>query len=118
MDRAPSMNLQTRLLAFLLLHGILIVQCRNLISPGNQAYQSKDDASIQNRITALLLHKNILNQDDDIGLELAIRTAQLQELEALREELSMEKELVSRAVEKEASQPSKRGEACFWKYCV
>ncbi|XP_035379303.1 urotensin 2 domain containing [Electrophorus electricus] len=113
------MNLRPGLLAFLLLHGILTVQCRNLIGPGNQGFQSKDDSSIQNRIIALLLHKNIISdQDDDNGLELAIRIAQLQEVEALREELNMEKQLASRPLEKETPLPSKRGEACFWKYCV
>uniref|UniRef100_A0A4W4FKC0 Uncharacterized protein n=1 Tax=Electrophorus electricus TaxID=8005 RepID=A0A4W4FKC0_ELEEL len=103
MDRIPSMNLRPGLLAFLLLHGILTVQCRNLIGPGNQGFQSKDDSSIQNRIIALLLHKNIISdQDDDNGLELAIRIAQLQERIS---SMSLKYFLFVLL-------------ACFWKYCV
>ncbi|XP_036442000.1 urotensin 2 domain containing [Colossoma macropomum] len=119
MDRIPSANLLPTLLTFLLLQGVLNVQTRSLVGSGNQVFQSKDDADIQNRILALLLHKNIIpDQEDIIGLELGSRIAELQELEALREELNLKRQLGSRAMDRTNSQPSKRGDACFWKYCV
>ncbi|KAL7866639.1 hypothetical protein AOLI_G00144530 [Acnodon oligacanthus] len=80
MDRIPSANLLPTLLTFLLLQGVLNVQTRSLVGSGNQVFQSKDDANIQNRIIALLLHKNIIpDQEDMIGLELGSRIAELQE---------------------------------------
>uniref|UniRef100_A0AAR2LJ74 Urotensin 2 domain containing n=1 Tax=Pygocentrus nattereri TaxID=42514 RepID=A0AAR2LJ74_PYGNA len=67
MDRIPSANLLTTLLTFLLLQGVLNVQTRSLV--GNQVFQSKDDANIPNRIIALLLHNNIIpDQEDVIGM--------------------------------------------------
>ncbi|XP_066503358.1 urotensin 2 domain containing [Hoplias malabaricus] len=120
MDRIPSVNLLPTLLAFLLLNCVLHVHLRSLAGPaGNQVFSSKDDGSIQNRIIALLLHKNqIPDQEDMPGLELANRIAELQELETLREQLELEKQLASITMGRASSQPRKRGDACFWKYCV
>ncbi|KAI4900009.1 hypothetical protein NFI96_014512 [Prochilodus magdalenae] len=116
MDRIPSVNLVPTLLTFLLLHGVLHVQARSIVGSGNQVFQSKDDANLQNRIIALLLHKNIIpEQEDVIGLELAGKIAQLQELEALREELNLEKQLASRTMDRASSRPSKRGDGEFLK---
>ncbi|XP_067253004.1 urotensin 2 domain containing [Chanodichthys erythropterus] len=119
MDRKPSGSLLP-LLAFLLLIGALNVHTRSLASPVNQVFHSKDDSDIQNQILAFLLRKNIMpvQEKDVLGLELARKITELQGLAALQEELNLERNLVSSAIEKERLMTSKRDDACFWKYCV
>ncbi|XP_067271197.1 urotensin 2 domain containing [Pseudorasbora parva] len=119
MDRKPSGSLLPRL-AFLLLIGALHVHTRSLASPANQDFHSKDDSDIQNQILAFLLRKNIMpvQEKDVLGLELARKITELQELAVLQEELNLERKLVSNAIEEDRSMISKRDDACFWKYCV
>ncbi|KAK9967435.1 hypothetical protein ABG768_001836 [Culter alburnus] len=119
MDRKPSGSLLP-LLAFLLLIGALNVHTRSLASPVNQVFHSKVDSDIQNQILAFLLRKNIMpvQEKDVLGLELARKITELQGLAALQEELNLERNLVSNAIEKERLMTSKRDDACFWKYCV
>uniref|UniRef100_A0A8C1M5B0 Urotensin 2 domain containing n=1 Tax=Cyprinus carpio TaxID=7962 RepID=A0A8C1M5B0_CYPCA len=108
------------LLAFLLLIGALNFHTRSLASPVNQVFHSKDDSDVQNQILAFLLRKNILpvQEKDVVGLKLARKITELQELVALQEELNVESKLVSNAIEKERLMTSKRDDSCFWKYCV
>ncbi|XP_039524600.1 urotensin 2 domain containing [Pimephales promelas] len=119
MDRKSSVSPLTHL-AFLLLIGALNVHTRSLANPENQVFHSKDDSDIQNQILAFLLRKNIMpvQENDVLGLELARKITELQELAVLREELQLERKLVSDAIEKDRSMTSKRDDACFWKYCV
>ncbi|XP_077082821.1 urotensin 2 domain containing [Siphateles boraxobius] len=118
MDKKPSGSLLPRL-AFLLLIGALNVHTRSIASPENQVFHSKDDSDIQNQILSFLLRKNIMpvQENDALGLELARKITELQEV-FLQEELNLERKLVSNAIEKERSMTSKRDDACFWKYCV
>ncbi|XP_049321893.1 urotensin 2 domain containing [Astyanax mexicanus] len=119
MDRIPLVNLLPTLVALLLLQGVVSAQSRSVVSSGNQLLQSKDDSNIQNRILAFLLHKNrVPVQDDVIEIEMASRITELQELDAIREALNLERQLSSRAMDRASSQPAKRSDACFWKYCV
>ncbi|CAB1324611.1 unnamed protein product [Coregonus sp. 'balchen'] len=52
------------------------------------------------------------------GLELANKLEELEEIEALKEDLELERELSSNTLAEDKSIPRKRGEPCFWKYCV
>ncbi|XP_043078415.1 urotensin 2 domain containing [Puntigrus tetrazona] len=119
MARPSSGSLLPRL-AFLLLIGALNIHTRSLASPVNQVFRSKGSLDVQNGILAFLLRKNIMpvQEKDVIGLELARKIVELQELEALQEELNVERKLASNAIEKERPTTSKRNDACFWKYCV
>uniref|UniRef100_A0A8C1WNV4 Urotensin 2 domain containing n=1 Tax=Cyprinus carpio TaxID=7962 RepID=A0A8C1WNV4_CYPCA len=119
MDRLSSGRLLPRL-AFLLLIGALNFHTRSLASPVNQVFHSKDDSDVQNQILAFLLRKNIMpvQEKDVVGLKLARKITELQELVALQEELNVERKLVSNTIEKERLMTSKRDDSCFWKYCV
>ncbi|NP_001245247.1 urotensin 2 domain containing precursor [Danio rerio] len=115
MDRTiPSVLLQ---IAFLLLVGAFSVHTRSLESPVNQVFQSKDDSDIQDQILAFLLRKNVmpLQEKDLLGLELARKITELQELQ---KELNLERKLVSNAMDNRRSMTRKRDDTCFWKYCV
>ncbi|XP_051977407.1 urotensin 2 domain containing [Xyrauchen texanus] len=119
MERLTSASFLPQLLAFLIVISTLSIRIRSLASPVNQVFHSKDDSDIQNQIVAFLLRKNIMPaQEDVVELELASKITELQKLAVLKEELNLEKKLVSNAIEKERSMPNKRDDACFWKYCV
>uniref|UniRef100_A0A3B1J6N3 Urotensin 2 domain containing n=1 Tax=Astyanax mexicanus TaxID=7994 RepID=A0A3B1J6N3_ASTMX len=114
MDRIPLVNLLPTLVALLLLQGVVSAQSRSVVSSGNQLLQSKDDSNIQNRILAFLLHKNrVPDQDDVIEIEMASRITELQELDAIREALNLERQLSSRAMDRASSQPAKRSDGKY-----
>uniref|UniRef100_A0A8D0CNY4 Urotensin-2B n=1 Tax=Sander lucioperca TaxID=283035 RepID=A0A8D0CNY4_SANLU len=86
---------------------------------GNNVFNPKEDTNHQSKILALLLHNSLVpvEKDDPLGLELANKLAQLEELQALREDLELEREITANLAEGK-SITRKRGEPCFWKYCV
>ncbi|KAM6962655.1 urotensin 2 domain containing [Aplochiton taeniatus] len=120
MYRVVSVNSCLGLLGLLLLQGVLTGEGRSILSPGNHVFHQKEDTDAQNKILALFLHKRLspLERNDPLGLQLANKLAELDELEALREDLELEREITSSVFSEEKSLPRKRGEPCFWKYCV
>ncbi|XP_061883815.1 urotensin 2 domain containing [Entelurus aequoreus] len=118
MDRVRVINYFLGLLALVLLQGATDAEGRSLLNTGNHVFSPKDDADVQGKILSLLLHKSLVpvEKNDPPGLGLAEKLAELEELEALREDLELEKELAVNLVDKPAT--GKRGEPCFWKYCV
>ncbi|XP_042564737.1 urotensin 2 domain containing [Clupea harengus] len=107
MDRVISINLFLGVLLILPLHGVLDVQA-SILTPGNQILRHKGNADIQNKILALLLRKSLesIERNDALEFELSSKGEDLEELQG---------QIISKADGKEHS---KRGEACFWKYCV
>ncbi|XP_065812414.1 urotensin 2 domain containing isoform X1 [Labrus bergylta] len=112
------------LLALLLLQGVLNVEGRSIFNPGNHVYNPKEDTDPQSKILALLLRKSLVpdEKDSPLGLELANKLAELEELQVLREDLELEREITANLAEGK-SITRKRGEreskkSCFWKYCV
>ncbi|XP_041695898.1 urotensin 2 domain containing isoform X3 [Coregonus clupeaformis] len=86
----------------------------------NHVYPQRGDTDAQNKILALLLHKSLepIERNYALGLELANKLEELEEIEALKEDLELERELSSNTLAEDKSIPRKRGEPCFWKYCV
>ncbi|XP_051233609.1 urotensin 2 domain containing [Dicentrarchus labrax] len=119
MDRVTVVNYCLGLLGLLLLQGVLNVEGRSLFNPGNHVFNPKEDTDPQGKILALLLHKSLVpvEKDDPLGLELANKLAELEELRALRDNLELEREITANLAEGK-SITRKRGEPCFWKYCV
>ncbi|XP_041695896.1 urotensin 2 domain containing isoform X1 [Coregonus clupeaformis] len=129
MDSVVSVNYWLGLLAFLLLQGVVSVEGRSIFNPdvlpfatysGNHVYPQRGDTDAQNKILALLLHKSLepIERNYALGLELANKLEELEEIEALKEDLELERELSSNTLAEDKSIPRKRGEPCFWKYCV
>ncbi|KAM7387875.1 hypothetical protein PAMP_024086 [Pampus punctatissimus] len=119
MDRVTVMNYCLGLLSLLVLQGVLNVEGRSIFNTGNHVFNPKEDTDAQSKILALLLHKSLVpvENDDPLGLELANKLAELEELRALREDLELERQITASLAEgKPITQ--KRGEPCFWKYCV
>ncbi|KAG7230701.1 hypothetical protein INR49_019514 [Caranx melampygus] len=119
MDRVPVVNYCLGLLGLLLLQGVLNAEGRSIFYPGNRVFIPKEDTDAQSKILALLLHKSLVpvEKDDPLGLELANKLAELEQLQALREELELEKEITANLAEGKST-AQRRGEPCFWKYCV
>ncbi|XP_038572937.1 urotensin 2 domain containing [Micropterus salmoides] len=119
MDRVTVVNYCLGLLGLLLLQGVLDVEGRSIFNPGNHVFNPKEDTDAQSKILALLLHKSLVpvEKDDPLGLELANKLAELEELQALKEDLELEREITANLAEGK-SITRKRGEPCFWKYCV
>uniref|UniRef100_A0A3Q3R310 Urotensin 2B n=1 Tax=Monopterus albus TaxID=43700 RepID=A0A3Q3R310_MONAL len=118
MDRVTAVNC-LGFLGLLLLQGVLNVEGRSIFNSGNNVFNPKEDTDAQSKILSLLLHKSLvpIEKDDPLGLELANKLAELEELQALREDLELEREITASLMEgKPITQ--KRGEPCFWKYCV
>ncbi|XP_077462722.1 urotensin 2 domain containing [Stigmatopora argus] len=118
MDRLRLVNFIFGLLAVLLLQGVIDVQGRTLFNAGNHVLNPKDDVELQSKILSMLLHKSLgpMEKNDTPGYELVDKLADLEELEALRDDLELEKEIAANLVDKPITR--KRGEPCFWKYCV
>nr|XP_057928681.1 urotensin 2 domain containing [Doryrhamphus excisus] len=118
MDRVRVVNYLFGVLALALLQGVIHVEGRSLFNTGNTIFHPKDNADVQGKILSLLLHRSSIPVEkiDPPGLELVDKLAELEELEALREDLELEKELTANLADKPATR--KRGEPCFWKYCV
>ncbi|KAI3368737.1 hypothetical protein L3Q82_025723, partial [Scortum barcoo] len=78
---------------------------------GNRVFNPKEDTDPQSKILALLLHKSLVpvEKDDTLGLELANKLAELEELRALREDLELEREITANLAEGK-SITRKRGE--------
>ncbi|KAM8745847.1 urotensin 2 domain containing [Acanthopagrus schlegelii] len=97
----------------------LISPAARQATPGNSVFNPREDADAQSKILALLLHKSLapVEKDDPLGVELANKLAELEELRALREDLQLEREITANLAEGK-SITRKRGEPCFWKYCV
>uniref|UniRef100_A0A3Q3RTB2 Urotensin 2B n=1 Tax=Mastacembelus armatus TaxID=205130 RepID=A0A3Q3RTB2_9TELE len=119
MDRLTVMNYCLGFLALLLLQGLLNVEGRSIFNPGNNVFNPKEDTDTQGKILSLLLHKSLVpaEKDNPLGLELANKLAELEELQALKENLELEREITASLAEGK-SISRKRGEPCFWKYCV
>ncbi|XP_034438491.1 urotensin 2 domain containing [Hippoglossus hippoglossus] len=119
MDRTSVVNYCLGLLSLLILQGALSVDGRSTFNPGNRVFNPKEDTEAQSKILALLLHKSLVSveKDDPLGLELANKLAELEELRALREDLELERQITANLAEGKAL-TQKRGEPCFWKYCV
>lgn len=119
MDRVTVVNYCLGLLGLLLLQGMISVEARGIFHSGKHVLNPSDDADIQNKILALILHKNLVpeEKDDALGMELANKLAELEELQALREDLELESKITASLAE-DKSITRKRGEPCFWKYCV
>ncbi|XP_069007174.1 urotensin 2 domain containing [Embiotoca jacksoni] len=119
MDRVTVLNYYLGLLGLLLLQGVLNVEGRSKFNPGNHVFNPKEDTDPENKILALLLHKNLVpvEKDDPLGVEMANKVAELKELRALREDLELERKITANMAEG-ISITRKRGEPCFWKYCV
>ncbi|XP_035503752.1 urotensin 2 domain containing [Scophthalmus maximus] len=119
MDRFTVVNYCLGLLGLLLLQGVLNVDGRSMFNSGNHFLNPKEDTDAQSKILALLLHKSLVpvEKDDPLGLELANKLAELEELRALREDLELERQITANLAEGK-SVTQKRGEPCFWKYCV
>ncbi|XP_050932909.1 urotensin 2 domain containing [Lates calcarifer] len=119
MDRVTVVNYCLGLLGLLLLQGVLNVEGRSILNPGNRVFNPKEDMDTQSKIIALLLHKSLIpiEKDDLLGLELANKLAELEQLRALKEDLELEREMTANLAEGK-SITRKRGEPCFWKYCV
>ncbi|XP_052376782.1 urotensin-2B-like [Oncorhynchus keta] len=139
MDSFVSVNYWLGLLAFLLLQGVVSVEGRSIFNPGesaglvnecvcrfpptysgNHVYTQRGDTDAQNKILALLLHRSLepIERNDSLGLEFANKLAELKEIEALKEDLELERELSSNTLAEDKSILRKRVEPCFWKYCV
>nr|XP_046247675.1 urotensin 2 domain containing [Scatophagus argus] len=119
MNRVTVLNYCLGLLGLFLLQGALNAEGRSILNPGNDVLNPKEDTETQSKILALLLHKSLVpvEKDDPLGLELANKLAELEELRALREDLELEREITANLAEGK-SITRKRGEPCFWKYCV
>ncbi|KAK2835480.1 hypothetical protein Q5P01_015964 [Channa striata] len=119
MDKVTVVNYCLGLLGLLLLQGMLSVDGRNIFNPGNHVFNPKEDTDAQSKILALLLHKSLVpfEKEDPLGLELANKLTELEELRVLREDLELEKEITANLAQGK-SITQKRGEPCFWKYCV
>ncbi|XP_008290251.1 urotensin 2 domain containing [Stegastes partitus] len=119
MDRVSVESYCLGLLGLLLLQGVLHVEGRSMFIPGNHVFNSKEESDSQSKILALLLHKSLVpvDKDDALGVELANKIAELEELRALREDLELERKITANMAEGK-SITRKRGEPCFWKYCV
>ncbi|XP_033181850.1 urotensin 2 domain containing [Anabas testudineus] len=117
MDRVTVVNYCLGLLCLILLQGMINVEGRSIFKPGNHVFNPKEDTDAQSKILTLLLHKSLVpfEKDNPLGLDLANKLAEIEELRALREEL--EKEITANLAEGK-SITQKRGEPCFWKYCV
>ncbi|XP_047443582.1 urotensin 2 domain containing [Mugil cephalus] len=119
MDRVTVTSYCVGLLGLLLLHGVLNVEGRSIFNPGNPVFDPKEVTDSQSKILALLLQKSLVpvEKDDHLGIELANALAELEELQALREDLELERKITANIAESK-SLTKKRGEPCFWKYCV
>uniref|UniRef100_A0A3B4FAH8 Uncharacterized protein n=1 Tax=Pundamilia nyererei TaxID=303518 RepID=A0A3B4FAH8_9CICH len=76
---------------------------------------SKEDTDSQSKILALLLRKSLVpvEKDDPLGETYK----QMPVITLLREDLELERKITANMVEGK-SITRKRGEPCFWKYCV
>nr|XP_015216604.1 PREDICTED: urotensin-2B [Lepisosteus oculatus] len=119
MERIFSVNFCFWLLAVPLLTGTETVYGRNIWNQGNRLFRSNEESDTKNKMIALLLHKNVMpieNSEVNADLEMVQKVAELEELESLKEDLELQKNIDTNAIGMEVSFPSKR--ACFWKYCV
>ncbi|NXI43611.1 UTS2B protein, partial [Galbula dea] len=85
----------------------------------NRVLPEKEDTNQEDVLLTLLLNKRLAWQrPKNIDWELAKKFEELEQLEKLKDQLSVEKgSEVAYALESlSASQPKKR--ACFWKYCI
>ncbi|NP_001244217.1 urotensin II-related peptide precursor [Oryzias latipes] len=116
MERFSLVNYCLGLLGVLVLQGLITVEGRNIFNAGNQIF-NPDDVT-QSKILELLLPKNEvpIEKNSLVDVELANKFADLKELLTLKEELELERTIAKMAEGK--SLTNKRGEPCFWKYCV
>ncbi|KAM6921317.1 urotensin 2 domain containing [Xenentodon cancila] len=119
MDKVTDANCCLGLLALLLLQGVITVEGRSIFNAGNHILNQKEDLDFQNKILALLLRKSLIpvEKDHPLGMELGNKLAELEQLKDLMEELELERKISANTAEGKSSD-RKRGEPCFWKYCV
>uniref|UniRef100_A0A3Q3E9B3 Urotensin 2B n=1 Tax=Hippocampus comes TaxID=109280 RepID=A0A3Q3E9B3_HIPCM len=112
MDRVRVVNYILGLLGLLLLQGVIDVQGRNLFNADNRVLNPKDGIDIQSKILSLLLHKSLvpLEKNDTPGETFCYRSNKhlFFKLEALRDDLELEKEIAANLVDKPITR--KRGE--------
>ncbi|KAM9848899.1 uncharacterized protein ACBR49_008185 [Aulostomus maculatus] len=115
MDRVTAVNCCVGLLGLLLLQGVMNVEGGNIYNSGNRVFNTKEDADVQSKILSLLLHKSLVpvEKSEPLGLELANKLAELEELEALREDLELEKEVTANLAQGKPI-TRKRGERKLW----
>ncbi|KAL1023111.1 hypothetical protein UPYG_G00036530 [Umbra pygmaea] len=119
MGRFVFVNFWLVLLAILHLQGVFGAEGRSLFNPETHVYHPREGTNVQHKILALLLHNSLVpERKDTLGLELAKKLAEVGELEALKDDLDVERELSSHALLKDKTSARKRNEPCFWKYCV
>ncbi|XP_066566517.1 urotensin 2 domain containing [Amia ocellicauda] len=118
MESKRSANICFGLMALLLMNEVETVHGRAFLNEGNNLFRVKEDSDVQNKIIALLLQKSLLpiGRTETNGGQQITHNAKLEELEALKEDLDLQKMMASNVLGMELSFPSKR--ACFWKYCV
>ncbi|MEQ2176513.1 hypothetical protein GOODEAATRI_028714 [Goodea atripinnis] len=119
MDRVTVANCCLGLLGLLLLQGVTSVEGRSIFTSGNHVFNLKDDPDIQSKILALLFHKTLapVEKDDALGMKLGNKLADFEELLTVWEDLELQKKISAKAAEGKST-TTKRGEPCFWKYCV
>ncbi|KAM8888896.1 urotensin 2 domain containing [Synchiropus picturatus] len=106
-------------MSLMLLQGVICADGRTILTSGNRLYIPKEDTDVQSKILSLLLQKGLapVERNDALGLELMNKLSDLEQLEALREDLALEREITATLAQGKAMS-RKRGEPCFWKYCV
>ncbi|KAM4575323.1 urotensin 2 domain containing [Fundulus diaphanus] len=119
MDRVTVANCCLGLLGLLLLQGVISVEGRSIFTSGNPVFSLRDDPDIQSKILTLLFHENLapVEKDNSLGMKLGNELADLDELRAVWEDLELERKISANVAEGK-SITKKRGEPCFWKYCV
>ncbi|KAM9762656.1 urotensin 2 domain containing isoform 2-T2 [Menidia menidia] len=117
MDRVTVVTYGLGLLGLLLLQGMIIVEGRSTFNSGNHVFDLKEGEDVQSKILALLIRKSLVPVPKDDSLELGNKLAELEELRALREDLELESKIKANLAEGKSTS-RKRGEPCFWKYCV
>ncbi|KAM4548565.1 urotensin 2 domain containing [Odontesthes bonariensis] len=119
MDRVSVVTYGLGLMGLILLQGMTSVEGRSIFNSGNHVFDLKEDADSQSKILALLIHKSLVpvEKDEYLGMELANKIAELEQMRALREDLELESKITANLAEGKSIN-RKRGEPCFWKYCV
>ncbi|XP_054608309.1 urotensin 2 domain containing [Nothobranchius furzeri] len=119
MDRVTAVNYCLGLLGLLALQGVISVEGRSIFTSGNHVFSPRENTDIRSRILALVLHRSSdpLENEDPLGLIVGNKLVDLEELHELREDVELERKIAANLAGENAI-TRKRGEPCFWKYCV
>eukprot|EP00071_Canis_lupus_P036449 XP_022270006.1 urotensin-2B isoform X2 [Canis lupus familiaris] len=85
---------------------------------GNELFPAKEDTNSKELLLDLLNTNFDFQRPSNVGIELANKLEELNQLENLKEQFTEAKDAeISYAIDGlSSSHPNKR--ACFWKYCV